>query len=296
MRNILLIIWVLVGVAFADEDGPDLADLPGLYGSGGQLGELQTKLSYAKAQIVAGQNEDAVKTLKEVYDADVTGKYRVETLYYKGFAYNAMGDFDSSEEAYLEALVYSPGHTEICLGLGQTYLDLQRYDDAEVMFSKVIETKPEESYALTGLGYIELSRADYDEAEKYLKRAILADNSNGLAHSYLGLLYKTRGDLEQARAELETAVYYSPGNLTANYNLATVCLEQGYYDGAVEYFQKVLDEKPDDVEARYWMALCFEALGRNQEALENIRYLKDAGYNDPAFDTVEERLEGKLGK
>jgi tetratricopeptide (TPR) repeat protein len=141
-----------------------------------------------------------------------------------------------------------------------------------------------------------MHRGNLDKAEAYLCKAIASDDSNGLAHSYLGLLYKQQGDLERARAELETAVYYSPGNLTANFNLGAVCLEQGYYDGAVEYFGKVLDEKPEDVEARYWLALCLEALGKNEEALDNIRYLKDAGHSDPAFDTVEDRLKEKLGK
>ncbi len=226
MRIILILLLGLAGFAVAGDDGPNLADLPGM-GGGSGLGELQTKLSFAKAQIVAGKPEDAIKTLKDVYSADVSGKYRVETLYYKGFAYNAAGDFKASEEAYLEALAFSPGHTDICLGLGQTYLDLQKYDDAEVMFTGVIDKKPDETYASTGLGYIELSRGSYDKAEEHLEKAIASDNSNGLAHSYLGLLYKSQGDLERARAELETAVYYSPGNLTANYNLATVCLEQG---------------------------------------------------------------------
>ncbi len=296
MRYILITLLALPIIAGAGEDGPGLADLPGMGDGDGKLGELHTKLSFAKAQIVAGKNEDAVKTLDDVYSADVTGKYRVETLYYMGFAHNAVGDFSASRDAYLEALTLSPGHVDICLGLGQTYLDMQQYDDAEAMFSKVIDKKSDETYASTGLGYIELNRGNLDNAEEYLEKAIASDNSNGLAHSYLGLLYKSRGELERARAELETAVYYSPGNLTANYNLATVCLEQGYYDGAVEYFGKVLDEKPDDVEARYWLALCLEALGRNQEALENIQYLKDAGHSDPAFDIVEERLKGKLGK
>lgn len=296
MWYILIAILVVANIAGAGDDGPGIADLPGMGDADGRLGELQTKLSLAKAQIVAGKPEDAIKTLKDVYRADVTGKYRVETLYYEGFAYNALGDFEASEGAYIEALAFSPGHTDICLGLGQTYLDLQKYDDAEVVFATVIEKKPDETYASTGLGYIELSRGSYDKAEEHLEKAIASDNSNGLAHSYLGLLYKSQGDLERARAELETAVYYSPGNLTANYNLATVCLEQGYYDGAVEYFGKVLEEKPDDVEARYWLALCLEALGRNAEALENIQYLKDAGHKDSAFDTVEDRLKKKLGK
>jgi tetratricopeptide (TPR) repeat protein len=296
MKIFLIIVFVMSFVvpAFGEEE-PTMEDLPGGTPGVVKISELTTKLSMAEALIGAGNPEKALDVISEVEALDVFGSYSAECLYYRGFAYNQMGDLESAENFYLEALSESPDNTMVMLGLAQTYLDAEKYDDAERFFSDALAVNPDDPTALTGMGYLSILAGDGEAAKGYLERAVGADPKEDLAYSYLGLIAMQERDYGAAQAYLEKAVSLDPGNITANYNLASIYFSNEDYASAAEHYSAVVNRVPDDYEARYYLALSFEALGMYDEAQEQVDAIIDGGGDIPGVVELEMRLNEKLG-
>lgn len=277
------------------EEGPTIEDLPGGSPGGAEINELTTKLSMAEALIRAGSPEKALDVIAEVEALDTFGSYSTECLYYRGFAYNQMGDLDASETFYLEALESSPDNTDFMLGLAQTYLDAERYDDAERAFTDVLVIKPDDATALTGMGYLAILAGDAAGAREYLERAVETEPNGATAYGYLGLVLMQEEDYAGAQARLEKAVALDPTNVTANYNLASIYFMNEDYASAAEHYYAVVSRVPDDYEARYYLALCFEALGLYADAYEQVKAIIDGGGMLPGVIELETRLRGKVG-
>ncbi|UCE28118.1 MAG: tetratricopeptide repeat protein [Candidatus Coatesbacteria bacterium] len=291
----LVLLSLTLTVSALSEEGPTIDDLPGGSPIGAEISELATKLSMAEALIRAGNPDKALDVIAEVEALDTFGSYSTECLYYRGFAYNQMGDLDASETFYLEALESSPDNTVLMLGLAKTYLDAERYDDAEQTFADVLANKPEEPTALTGLGYLAILAGDAAGARDYLDRAVEADPDGATAYGYLGLVLMQEGDYAGAQARLEKAVALDPANVTANYNLASIYFMNEDYASAAEHYYTVVSQVPDDHESRYYLALCFEALGLYADAYEHVRAIIDGGGTVPGVIELEMRLRGKVG-
>lgn len=296
MKIFLTIVLVIsFAVQTAGEEEPTMEDLPGGTTGGTTISELTTKLSMAEALIRAGNAEKALDVISEVEALDIFGSYSAECLYYKGFAYNQMGDLELSENLYLEALSESPDNAMIMLGLAQTYLDAEKYDDAERVFSDVLVINPDDPTALTGMGYLSILAGDDETAKGYLERAVEADPKEDLAYSYLGLIAMQERDYGVAQAYLEKAVSLDPGNVTANYNLASIYFSNEDYASAAEHYSAVVNRVPDDYEAMYYLALSFEAIGMYAEAQEQVDAIIDGGGIVPGVVELEMRLREKLG-
>jgi tetratricopeptide (TPR) repeat protein len=296
MKDTLIFIFVVsLTVLAVAEEGPTLEDLPGGTPGGTKISELTTKLSMAEALIRAGNPEKALDVISEVEALDISGSYSTECLYYRGFAYNQMGDLESSENVYLEAIAESPDNTMVMLGLAQTYLDAEKYDDAERVFSDVLAKDPDDATALTGMGYLSILAGDATAAKGYLERAVEADPKEVLAYGYLGLIAMQERDYDTAQARLEKAVSLDPKNVTANYNLASIYFSREDYASAAEHYSAVVNRVPDDYEARYYLALSFEALDLYAEAHEQVEAIIDGGGTVPGVVELEMRLSEKLG-
>jgi tetratricopeptide (TPR) repeat protein len=87
------------------------------------------------------------------------------------------------------------------------------------------------------------------------------------------------GDLAKATAPVDPAIlehlralgYLDAESPTGERNMAALHFEAGRYEDAVREFQKLLEEKPDDGGMRASLAGAYGALGRYDEALEQLR-------------------------
>jgi cytochrome c-type biogenesis protein CcmH/NrfG len=95
---------------------------------------------------------------------------------------------------------------------------------------------------------------------------------------------------------LENAVALKPDNLTANYNLAGIYFMQGEYAGAEKHYRRVLERKPGDGEARYYLALALEAQGRYKEAIGEADKIVQSGVVVDGLVEMLDRLRRRLGE
>lgn len=159
---------------------------------------------------------------------------------------------------------------------------LQRkdYEKAQVLLAREIETNPkvpryELLVYLGGLFFVDGKHLN--SAIAYKKADALepldAGNRFTLAMSYILL-----GRRDWARPELETLAHQDPANPLYLYWLARSDYDDNNYLPAIQKLEILLKQHPDYLRAWDRIALCYEALGRNDEAIEHYRKALSLGH------------------
>ncbi len=157
------------------------------------------------------------------------------------------------------------------------------------------------------------------QAFKQNLQAATLNPADASAHYQLGLIYQKRGEPEAARDSFQRAVEIDPREVDAYYQLGRIAREQGrlneairhfeqvvqfdpahsqneiwretglvyYYAGqfqdALEMFDKFLDKRPSDTEARYWRGMTLYKLGRENEAMQEMQNCLESARTAPAY-------------
>src|SRR5690606_31778335 len=119
-----------------------------------------------------------------------------------GDVYEALKDYENSEEHYQQALKLDP-HNPMVLNNYSYYLSLrgQRLDEALDMSGKTLEMKPDEPSYLDTYGWILYRQGKYEKAREYIQRALdLSPESDATLWDHRGDVYWRRGEQEKARA------------------------------------------------------------------------------------------------
>jgi tetratricopeptide (TPR) repeat protein len=107
---------------------------------------------------------------------------------------------------------------------------------------------------------------------------------------------KLRGDLKEALSQFanlkKSSERLKKETADMHYNLGVILQGQNKYDDAIREYEKVLDSRPDDVNANFNLAMIYDTVkNRRDEAIEHYRkYLKIGPEASDALE-VEERLK-----
>lgn len=128
--------------------------------------------------------------------------------------------------ALLEPLYKSaPTHPDLAINLGGAYILQRKWNRAVRVLGKAAEAHPEQvmlwiNLAAAHLGNLETAGPKQQErAIRAYERALEVDAAAPNVHYHLGLIYKERGERQRARA----------------------------------FFQRALEVRPSDQDARYWL-------------------------------------------
>jgi tetratricopeptide (TPR) repeat protein len=152
-------------------------------------------------------NKEAVRALeqtKKLSNANPALLAEVNGLL--GDAYNALKEYEKSDKAYEEALVFNPTNA-VVLNNYSYYLALrkQNLEKAEKMSSQLIKNNPDNATYLDTYAWVLYMRQKYKDAKKIMERA-LATGVSSAAHleHYGDILFKL-GDVDGAVAQWEKA-------------------------------------------------------------------------------------------
>lgn len=146
-----------------------------------------------------------------------------------------------------------------------------------------------------------LEKGLVDRAIQQGQEALKLDEDHLDALILLGRAYMARGDDEQAIAQFARVVELNKDNQFAKidprmngvyYNLGTLHLQRKEYDSAIEALKAALEVDRTDADARYALALAYQAQGDHQAAVEELnealRYVPDFA---EAYDGLRESYE-----
>lgn len=194
--------------------------------------------------------------------------------------------------------------------LGQLYMISRRWEEAARVYQHLLQLRPDlprvellYAQALTNSGEIEkaieslqslkpdpevdperlsllahlLATADRGkEAVATYREAIRLSKEDqtrwGLQFS-LGQLLISEGRFLEAEEALQEVVNGGSTDPQARVELGKAQEGARHFRKAIESFQKVLEEEPDNIEANYYLASSFRNLGRRDEAIERLLHL-----------------------
>ncbi len=127
--------------------------------------------------------------------------------------------------------------------LGTVRMKQNRFEDARTAFLGAVERKPDYVFALANLANVSANLGDIDAAAAALDKAVQSD---------------TGGFFDNARIQ---EVYF---------NLGAAAMKQKRYDRSAEFFRKVIDAVPTNVDAHRNLGLSLHMQGRSAEGIREL--------------------------
>jgi tetratricopeptide (TPR) repeat protein len=144
---------------------------------------------------------------------------------------------------------------------------------------------PADASAHYQLGLIYQKRGEQEAARASFQRAVEIDSREVDAHYQLGRIARQQGRLDEAIRQFEEVV-----RLDASHSQNEIWRETGlvYYNAgqfedALDMFDKFLDKRPSDAEARYWRGMTLHNLGRENEAEQEMQSCVESVRTAPAY-------------
>lgn len=119
----------------------------------------------------------------------------------------------------------TPTQADVAINMGGAYILQRKWSRAVAVLSKAAEANPENAMLWTNLAAAQLGNLEtagpkqQERAIAAYERALAIDPQAPNIHYHLGLIYKERGELNRASA----------------------------------FFQRAIEVRPDDQDARYWL-------------------------------------------
>lgn len=138
-----------------------------------------------------------------------------------GDAYNAVKDYEKSDQAYEEALSYDPNNATV-LNNYSFYLALRKenLDKAEKMSGALIKNYPDNPTFLDTHAWVLYMKEKYKEARKVIERAISTGKANASHFEHYGDILYQLGDVNGAVEQWEKARGMNANSETLNKKIA----------------------------------------------------------------------------
>jgi tetratricopeptide (TPR) repeat protein len=109
---------------------------------------------------------------------------------------------------------------------------------------------------------VDLASKGYSEKAAQMYRTSIELWPSPLAYNNLGNLCFAQGDTEMALEMLKAAINLDPNFESARYNLGRIYFELKKYEKAADSFKALLDNNPDDIEARRYLEKSMDIEGQ----------------------------------
>jgi Flp pilus assembly protein TadD len=180
----------------------------------------------------------------------------------------------------LEAAVKGePNDLDLRMDLGAAYMALGRKAEAAAAYEEVLRRKPRHPGALKLAGDLARERGDVKTAATDYARLHALAPHDPRPVFLMAAAYAQAGDLDRAQRWFDEASQL-PGMMGEAYaNLGAIALRRGDARQALWYLTRAVRRRPDRATIRFNHALALHLLGRDPEALDQLRVAADA---DPA--------------
>jgi Flp pilus assembly protein TadD len=156
--------------------------------------------------------------------------------------------------------------------LGVAYLKSDR-QKAYQEFQQTVALQPGHAEALYNLGWLEQTAGSLDAARAHYHAAIQADNNHWQAHLNLANLEVVQNHPVEAIHEYRNAIRLRGDCWPAYQSLAAVQIQTGDPNGALATLQKLNEQQPELLEARYLKAYALVQEKQITEAEAEIRFI-----------------------
>jgi tetratricopeptide (TPR) repeat protein len=156
---------------------------------------------------------------------------------------------------------------------------------AEAAFLKVTTIDPAYADGWVNVGRARLQEGNLAGAEEVLRRALAVDAHLAKTHFFLGTVLKNGGRYDESLQHLREAANRYPRDRVVRNQIGRVLFLKRRFAEAIEQFTRVLEIDPEDLQAHYNLMLCYQGLGRHDDA-ERERTLYERFKADEASQAI----------
>ncbi len=198
-------------------------------------------------------------------------------------AYRKQGNLDEAFNVCKKGLEKHPTYTSARVVLGRIFQKKGKTEEAVSEFKKVLELDSENLMALSLLGSIFMGKGDYQGAiEEFQKILTLNPDDEEIQESLKQAIEKAAGEQKATKAPKPDQVPVDkkpPKESTASLTIADLYLKQGHFDKAIEVYQELLADDPQNLMLRQKLS---EIVDRQQkEAGTPVQKLKKNDFIQP---------------
>jgi tetratricopeptide (TPR) repeat protein len=249
-------------------------ELKGLIPSWQRLSEPSddASLEFGDLLLASGMEAEA-KTVFEAEEIRIAPHPSPALALKLGNNYLALGILDRAEKNAELALSLAPDCTACDLTLAQI---AERQENSEKALSYLVAAKkrePENPQILFEFGKVCLERNLVDDAFSALEKAVALKPDQDSYVYVLGSASVARGNLPKAASLFAQLLQKNPHDAILNYAIGAVYYLQTKYAEAEASLKQSLATQPDQVAASYYLALTYDAVGNEDQAVPVFRDL-----------------------
>ncbi|TCK83169.1 tetratricopeptide repeat protein [Albibacterium bauzanense] len=189
--------------------------------------------------------------------------------------------------------------------LAQHWLDVNQPMPVAFIYEEIAQEEPSlENWVKTGdlftdsyqhLSDTVMAPAFTERAKKAYESALAIDDKNLDARTGLGTALVNGPAPMAGITMLLDVVKEDPANLKANYNLGLFSMKSRQFDKAVERFNTVLEQTPNNAEVWFYLATSYENIGLKADAIKAFQKSKELAA-DPSLTQFIDRKVEELSK
>ena len=202
-----------------------------------------------------------------------------------------------AQERYRQLIVSEPDNLEAHFNLGRIYYRQGMLQEARLELEEVVRIDPDNKQGQIALGALYDELGMFDLAIKKYSTIIALEEDKENADRYENLMELAMakklyvdGDLGLAREKFEKIISEDPGNALAHFYLGLIHASEEDLSKAVDAYEEVIRLIPGHVGARLNLAINFERLHREEDAISQYRKILEAGPPVNIAETAEQRL------
>lgn len=182
-------------------------------------------------------------------------------------AYRKEGKLEEALTTCKKGLEKHPSYTSARVVLGRIFQDQEKADEAQVEFKKVLDQDPDNLMAHSLLGSLFLQKNDFQGAiEEYQKVLTLNPDDEETQTLLKQAIERAAGEQKPSKPikkEAPPADKKTPAKeSTATLTIAELYLKQGHFDKAIEVYQELLADDPQNLMLRQKLS---EVVNRRQK-------------------------------
>jgi tetratricopeptide (TPR) repeat protein len=146
---------------------------------------------------------------------------------------------------------------------------------AQQAFEQITKINAKNPDGWVNLGRVAVQEGDMNRARQVLEKALQLQPDLARANYFFARVLRAEGKYGEAAEHLHTVLAQYPRDRVARNDLGRIYFLQRKYNDAITELQQVLTIDPEDLQAHYNLMLCYQGLGRTEEAQQQQKlYLR----------------------